>query len=232
MISVMNFLKEILLLFNYILLLFSKLTSIKCVIMIMNNQTVVIAKVEKETVLVSNILKGDIKSFEILMNKYRNRIYNFLLKMTFSKEDAEDMTQEVFVRAYNSLYQYNSKWCFSTWIFKIAVNVFKTEYAKKKNREAKELQNMLSGQRVSNNMEPEKVLENIETRMEILKMLEELKVDQRMALVLKYVQGFSYKEIGEVLKMSPENAKVRVMRAKKYLAGNYCKFKGGMVNEV
>lgn len=99
------------------------------------------------------------------MDKYRNRIYNFLLKMTFSKEDSEDMTQEVFIRAYNSLYQYNSKWCFFKQIFKIAVNVFKTEYSKKKNRKSKKIQNMLYNQRFSNIMEPEKVFENIETRM-------------------------------------------------------------------
>ena len=68
--------------------------------------------------------------------------------------------------------------------------------------------------------------------MEVLKMLEALKPPQRVALVLKYVQGFSYKEIGEVLNVSPENAKVRVMRAKKYLASNYSGIKGGIVHEM
>jgi RNA polymerase sigma-70 factor (ECF subfamily) len=200
--------------------------------MITKKETVVVAEVEKEAMLVSNILSGDIKSFEILMDMYRNRIYNFLLKMTFSKEDSEDMTQEVFVRAYNSLYQYNSKWCFSTWIFKIAINVFKTEYSKKKSRESVKFQEMLVNQQFPNITEPERALENIETRMEVLKMLEALKAPQRAALVLKYVQGFSYKEIGEVLKVSPENAKVRVMRAKKHLASNYNGLKGGIVHEM
>lgn len=214
------------------MLLILKSSSIKYVIMITKKETVVVAEVDKEAMLVSNILSGDITSFEILMDMYRNRIYNFLLKMTFSKEDSEDMTQEVFVRAYNSLYQYNSKWCFSTWIFKIAVNVFKTEYSKKKNRESKRVQDMLVNQQFSNITEPERALENIETKMEVLKMLEALKAPQRVALVLKYVQGFSYKEIGEVLKVSPENAKVRVMRAKKHLASNYSGLKGGIVHEM
>lgn len=187
---------------------------------------------EKEVQLVSNILSGDIKSFEILMSMYRNRIYNFLLKMTLSKEDSEDMTQEVFVRVYNSLYQYNSKWCFSTWIFKIAVNVFKTQYSKKKYRDSKESIDKLNNYQFSQIEEPEKVFENMETRLEVLKMLDSLKLDQKMALVLKYVQGFSYKEIGQVLKMSPENAKVRVMRAKKLLASNYSQYKGGIINEM
>ena len=200
--------------------------------MVTKKETVVVAEVDKEAMLVTNILSGDITSFEILMDMYRNRIYNFLLKMTFSKEDSEDMTQEVFVRAYNSLYQYNSKWCFSTWIFRIAVNVFKTEYSKKKNRESKNIQDILVNQQFSNITEPERALENIETRLEVLKMLEALKAPQRVALVLKYVQGFSYKEIGEVLNVSPENAKVRVMRAKKYLASNYSGIKGGIVHEM
>jgi RNA polymerase sigma-70 factor (ECF subfamily) len=187
---------------------------------------------ETEAQLVSNILNGDIKSFEILMSMYRNRIYNFLLKMTFSREDSEDMTQEVFVRVYNNLYQYKSKWCFSTWIFNIAVNVFKTEYAKKKNRGSKKFQDKLNLPEFSRITDPERVFENMETRLEVLKMLDSLKVDQKMALVLKYVQGFSYKEIGDVLKMSPANAKVRVMRAKKLLVSNYSRFKGGIIHEM
>jgi len=140
--------------------------------------------------LVSDILNGDIKAFETLMDMYRNRIYNFILKMTFSREDSEDLTQEVFIRAYNNLYQYNSKWCFSTWIFKIAVNVFKTDYTKKKNRASKKFQGILNDHQLSDNMDPAIAFENIETRMEILKMLDSLKVDQRAALVLKYVQVF------------------------------------------
>lgn len=187
---------------------------------------------EQEAQLVSNILNGDIKSFEILMSMYRNRIYNFLLKMTFSREDSEDMTQEVFVRVYNNLYQYNSKWCFSTWIFKIAVNVFKTEYYKKKNRESKNIKDILNASIYTSATDPERAFENMETKLEVLKMLDSLKVDQKMALVLKYVQGFSYKEIGEVLKMSPENAKVRVMRAKKSLVSNYSEPKGGIIHEM
>lgn len=186
---------------------------------------------EKEAALVSDTLNGDIKAFEMLMDMYRNRVYNFILKMTFSKEDSEDLTQEVFVRAYNSLYQYNSKWCFSTWLFKIAVNVFKTEYTKKKNRDSKKDQILMNAQQNLDNMDPAIAFEKFETRMEILRMLDHLKVDQRAALVLKYVQGFSYKEIGEILKMSPENAKVRVMRAKKQLVDHFSK-RGGMIHEV
>ncbi len=172
---------------------------------------------QNESAIVSSILKGDIGSFEILMSLYRNRIYSFLLKMSFSKEDAEDMTQEVFIRVYNNLYQYNSKWCFSTWIFKIAVNVFKSEYSKKKHRDSKKYTDVLNMPAASNIENPEAIFENTETKIEILQMLDSLKLDQRTALVLKYVQGFSYKEIGEILKMSPENAKVKVMRAKKAL---------------
>lgn len=114
------------------MLLILKSSSIKYVIMITKKETVVVAEVDKEAMLVSNILSGDITSFEILMDMYRNRIYNFLLKMTFSKEDSEDMTQEVFVRAYNSLYQYNSKWCFSTWILKLQLTCLKPSIARKK----------------------------------------------------------------------------------------------------
>jgi RNA polymerase sigma-70 factor (ECF subfamily) len=147
--------------------------------------------------------------------------------MSFSKEDAEDMTQDVFIRVYNNLYQYNGKWCFSTWIFRIAVNVFKSEYSKKKNRDSKRFTDVLCKSKGWYAENPEAIFENMETKMEILRMLDSLKFDQKAALILKYVQGFSYREIGEILKISPENAKVRVMRAKKMLVNANLKLKEG-----
>ncbi|MCX7745775.1 MAG: RNA polymerase sigma factor [Clostridia bacterium] len=176
---------------------------------------------EKENVLIRNILNGDIGSFETLIAMYRNRIFNFLLKMTLSKEDSEDLTQEVFIRVYNNLYQYNNKWCFSTWIYKIAVNVFKTEYIKRKNRNLAKVEEMLNESQAYLYRDPEALLENRENKMEIIKMLDSLRVDQKAALILKYVQGFSYKEIGEILKMSPDNVKMRVLRAKKELVKTF-----------
>lgn len=150
---------------------------------------------EKEAQLVSNVLNGDLKSFEVLMSMYRNRIYNFLYKMTLSREDSEDMAQEVFVRVYNNLYQYNSKWCFSTWIFKIAVNVFKTEYQKKKARESKNSQYILNSSINSAATDPERVLENMETKLEVLK----IKVMRAKKSLVKSYSGFKGGIIREML---------------------------------
>jgi len=87
----------------------------------------------KDEVLVRKVLEGDISSFTVLVKRYQDRLYSFLPKITYSKEDAEEILQDVFLRAYKYLYRYNEKWSFSTWIYKIAANTYKSGYKKRKN---------------------------------------------------------------------------------------------------
>ena len=72
-------------------------------------------------------------AYSELVLKYKDRIFAFLLKMTLSKEDAEELLQEVFINVYKQLYRYDSNWSFSTWIYKIAANAFITSTRKKHN---------------------------------------------------------------------------------------------------
>lgn len=87
---------------------------------------------ENDDILVENVLNGNIESFSVIVSKYQNRLLNFLLGLTSCREDAEEILQDVFIRAYNYLYRYNSNWKFSTWIYSIAANSFKDYYNKKK----------------------------------------------------------------------------------------------------
>lgn len=85
---------------------------------------------DRDNMLVESTLKGDVNSFEELVSFYQGRIFNFLSKMTATREDAEEITQEVFIKVYKNLYKYNCKWSFSTWIYRIAVNTLRSEYKK------------------------------------------------------------------------------------------------------
>lgn len=166
--------------------------------------------------LIEKVLAGECQAFEILIKKHQGVIYNYLYKITLSKEDAEDITQEVFIKAYNKLYTFEKKANFSTWLFKIAVNTLNDNFKKKKVFELEKEEAMMSI-KCSERDIPEEALSLKEKKLEILRLLEGLTLEQKNAIILKYVRGFSYKEIGKVLGVSEESAKMKVYRARKKL---------------
>lgn len=193
-------------------------------------------QLDTDEILIKNILNGDTDSFSNLVLKYKDRIFVFLLKMTLSKEDSEELLQEVFITVYKNLYRYNSNWKFSTWLYKIAANSFKNYYKKKKRLSRLEtVQDFddISAMLHSIDDCPEVVFERKEDYLSVVMLINSLKADQRIALVLKYIKGFTFKEIGEILNISPEAAKMKVQRAKESICKQYGKHrKGGYSYEV
>ncbi|HPU42541.1 MAG TPA: RNA polymerase sigma factor [Acetivibrio clariflavus] len=183
---------------------------------------------ERDSILVENTLKGDINSFEELMSLYQDKLFNFLSKMTASREDAEEITQEVFIKVYKNLYKYNSKWSFSAWIYRIAINTLRSEYRKVKNIKNVDYYTNVPELPANFSDYPDIAYEIKEQRVEIIKLIDELKEDQKTALILRCMQDFSFKEIGDILGISPEAAKMKIQRAKQTLCRKYEKLaKGG-----
>jgi len=178
---------------------------------------------ELEQTLIENTLKGDMDSFSSLVLAYKDKIYAFLLKMTLSKEDAEELTQDVFISVYKNLYRYNKNWGFSTWIYKITSNSFKNYY--KKIKRSRVTQNILDIEDLSCNFDdcPEIILESREDYLKVVELINKLNPEQKVALVLKHMKGFSYKEIGKILDISPEAAQMKVQRAKESICKQYKK---------
>lgn len=164
--------------------------------------------------LVNRVLNGDADSFSIIVHRYQDRLYRFLLRLTFSREDAEEILQDVFIRVYNYLHKYDSKWSLSTWLYKIAVNSFRDFCKRKKNNRLMEY----SCDVVLNNAKNDNLLEiNYESKElydEVTRIICRLKRDYKVSIVLKCIQGFTYEEIGKILGISSVNAKVRVNRAR------------------
>ncbi|ADU75265.1 RNA polymerase sigma-70 factor (ECF subfamily) [Acetivibrio thermocellus AD2] len=171
-----------------------------------------------ESTLISNTLNGDIQSFALLVQAYQGQLYNFIYKMTKSKEDTEDILQDVFVKVYNNLYKYNNNYRFSTWIYSITLNTIKSSLKKKKLRP--------SGCNIDDFIEeipsfddsPELLIEVKEHYKEIIEIIDSLKEKQKTAFILRYIRDFSYKEIGKIMGISQEAAKMKVHRAKSILA--------------
>ena len=86
---------------------------------------------DTDKTLVKQILNGKTELFTELVNRYYSKITSFIMKMNVSREDAEDLAQDVFVKVYNNLYKYDDRWQFSTWIFKVAINTLRDSKKRK-----------------------------------------------------------------------------------------------------
>lgn len=186
-----------------------------------------------DSVLIHKVLTGDKKAFEALIIKYQDNIYGFLYKSTLSKEDTEDIMQEVFIKAYKNLYKLENKSNFYHWLFKITMNTMNTHFRKRKNL-ALEFDKSYENIKCDDKYTPENIFDIKEQSSELLKRLSILNEEQKNIILLKYVHEFSYKEIGEFLDLKEDTVKMKAFRAKKklYVSSGFKIEKGGMLNEV
>ncbi|HEY8420357.1 MAG TPA: RNA polymerase sigma factor [Thermoclostridium sp.] len=175
----------------------------------------------EDLMLVKRIQNGEIKAFEELVDRYRNRLYSFLLKMTCSRHDSEEILQEVFIRVYNNIHKYDDRWMFSTWIYRIAINAYKSYMKKAKKLKTVPFDGISEIKNLPGDTNPENVYERNERQLEVISLINRLKDKQRIPLILRYIKDFSYAEISEILGISEEAAKMRVLRAKKSICEKY-----------
>lgn len=168
--------------------------------------------------LVRRAKSGDIAAFEDLIAGYEKKVYNTAYRYFYNREDAFDITQEIFIKIYTSLSSFRESSSFSTWVYRIAVNTCIDFYRKKReitvpiNEEITILEQGAGGPG-----SPEKTVENQELKVEIQKAINMLPEEQRMCIILRDVQGFSYVEISQILSCSLGTVKSRINRGRKAL---------------
>ncbi len=155
--------------------------------------------------------------FDDLVNNYKDMVYNLLFRLTGDFHLSEDLFQETYMRVYKGLSSYAGKSKPSTWVYSIALNVFK-EYARKKRwrlLNAGELKKNNSN--TVDNKSPEDLLIIDEEKRSIQKKLNVLKSSLKIPVVLYYIEGLSIKEIKEITRRSEPDIKVSLYRARKIL---------------
>lgn len=166
---------------------------------------------EADIEIVQKCLAGDGTSYEVLVTRYKKKIYNIAYRFTGSKEDALDVTQEVFIKAYNSLKQYDPKYNFSSWILKITTN-YCLDLKKKKRVETVVLNTDL------NNNETTTSAENLylhkENKEAIYEAINSLPEKYRILILLYHNQNQSYNEISQALQLPLTKVKNRLYRAR------------------
>ncbi len=178
---------------------------------------------EEEFRTVESVLGGDVNAFETLVLSYEKNVYNLALRMVKNPEDAADMAQEAFIRAYNSLASFRGESKFSVWLYRIVSNVcldflrsrsrHPTVSLSVENDEGEETELDIPDESQS----PEALLERRLTRDSVRRGLDALSEEYRQILLLREIQGLSYDEIAETLSMELGTVKSRIFRARKKL---------------
>jgi RNA polymerase sigma-70 factor (ECF subfamily) len=173
--------------------------------------------------IVRKVLQGDVNAFEKLVTEYERAVYAIAQRMTGNAEDAADMTQETFIKAYNSLSSFRGDSKFSVWLYRIANNVC-LDFLRSRSRkptvslsteddDGEETQLDIADESQS----PELLLESALTRDAVRRGLDSLPPDYKQILLLREIQGLSYEEIAAALGIESGTVKSRIFRARKRL---------------
>ena len=177
-----------------------------------------------EKQLIQKSKDGDIKSFELLIENYQKTVYNMAYQYLGNPEDALDASQEALIKIFKSLKSFKGKSSFSTWIYRICVNVYIDELRKRKKTYLDTISSTITTEDgeleipiVDKGPLPDELLEKKEIRHEVLKAIDNLTPDYKSVVILRDINGFSYEEISKVLGCSLGTVKSRINRARKSL---------------
>jgi RNA polymerase sigma-70 factor (ECF subfamily) len=171
--------------------------------------------------LVATAVTGVDGSFEELVRRYQRPISAYVYRMVGNYESALDLTQEIFIKVYNSLQRYRAEFKFSTWIYKIAHNAAVDHLRRNANRE----QSLVTGPEgdtfdlpiESTRPTPEQESERRERRTEIESVVRTLPANYRELIILRHSQDLSYEEIVEVTGLPLGTVKNRLFRAREMM---------------
>lgn len=180
-----------------------------------------------ETGLIAAAKRGDCEAFGALMRRYQDRVYNQAWRLLGDHDEACDLVQEVFIRVFRKIHLYRGDAAFSTWLYRITVNLAKNRW-KQMERQGRGRTFSLSQpeHEQDDNRPPEQADTTPDPRQlsagrELLERIEEqmmrLSFEHRQVLVLRFVENLSYEQIAQVLNTSLGTVKSRICRARREL---------------
>ena len=170
---------------------------------------------EEVAALVAEAERGSREAFATLVRLYQDRLFGFLLKYTRHPQDAEDLCQETFLRAYKSLNAYRPVWAFSTWLFTIARHTALNHLRARRPVEelSEDTESLTAADR------PAETVAGREDASRLWAMARRLKPPFHEALRLRYAEGLSLPEVARVMNTNQVRVRVLLHRARKQMAG-------------
>ena len=186
---------------------------------------------EESMALVKAAQQGDVAAYDRLVREYRGKLYGLLYNMTSNKEDAEDLLQEVFIKAFQSLPKLKGKSSFYTWIYRIAINRT-INFVKRRNRKQ-----TMSLDKVDGGLERDPAYVELSSRNSPIRdagiselqeklntALQTLSDKHRTVVVLHDIQGVPHQEIAKMLKCSEGTVRSRLFYARQHLQTELAEF--------
>jgi len=185
-----------------------------------------------DTELVRRSQAQDVDAYSILIQRYQKRIYNLVYNMTSHHEDAEDLVQDVFVKAYASLPRFQGKSSFYTWVYRIAVNTTINFLKKRKRRQAMSLNDVDLGLERNETMmalasadSPFRDANLSELQVKLNEVLQTLSEKHRAVVVMHDIQGMPHEEIAEIIGVSSGTVRSRLFYARQQLQAELTEFR-------
>ncbi len=172
----------------------------------------------RDIALMEKVKNGDEGAFEELVTMHYQSVYKLAYRFLSDSPEAEDITQEVFFRVYRASKTYSPKAKFSTWLYTITKNLCFNELRKKRSVNIFSIEDEMLPELPSMEDSPVSKLEDAEVKKRVLDAVRALPANLRIAILLLKYHGLSYEEVAEVLGCTVNAVKLRVHRAKNFLA--------------
>lgn len=171
---------------------------------------------KEESHIIKEILNGKTEQYEYFLNRYGQQVFVLVDRIVYCQEDAEELTQDVFLKAFQQLSSFKAESSFSTWIYRIATNLAISAVRKKRNDVLRLDDSVFAN--LSDTQVDEALEDESEEQMERLQQaMNQLEADERALITLYYLEEKPLAEVAFILGITEGNAKVKLHRIRKKL---------------
>ncbi|HIP76107.1 MAG TPA: RNA polymerase sigma factor RpoE [Psychromonas hadalis] len=176
--------------------------------------------------LIERIQNGEQLAFTLLVKKYQGRVANILLRYISNQADIADVTQDVFIKVYKSLFSFKGNSAFYTWLYRITVNTAKN-YLTSRNRrppafdiDIEDAENVDNVHAMTDSESPENLLHLEQVKVVVIETIESLPDELKSAITLREIEGMSYAEIADIEMCPVGTVRSRIFRAREIIDAN------------
>jgi RNA polymerase sigma factor (sigma-70 family) len=186
---------------------------------------------DADVAVVKRVQAGEVAAFDQLILKYRERIYGVIYNLTSNREDTSDLTQDAFIKAFQSINRFQGQSSFFTWLYKIAVNTTLSHLRKNRLRTFFSLEKVQEDEtntqllaQLTDKLEADRDTYLHELQEKLNEAMQKLSIKHRTVITLFEIDGLSHAEIAQVMECSEGTVRSRLHYAKQFLQGELSKY--------
>ena len=191
---------------------------------LVSSASVSASREDPDAALIARVQKGEIGAFSLIVNKYRERLFSIIYNLTSNREDAADLTQEAFIKAFSSIPRFRNKSNFYTWLYRIAINTTLSHLKKNRYKQFFSLERMdddftqselVEILTAKTNADKPALLNELQEKLN--EAMQKLSLKHRTVVILHEIEGMSHQEIAQITNSTEGTVRSRLHYAKKEL---------------